>query len=165
MSAPRSLPALCCVLGPLLLLAACKGSDSSGGGGGATETAADKDAAETCVDTINAYRATLGLPAYARWADQEACADGEAEADATASTAHGAFGTCGEVAQNECPGWPGPAKTMIPECLKMMWGEGPGSDFSSHGHYINMSNPSYTKVACGFTTLADGSVWAAQDFE
>ena len=53
---------------------------------------------------------------------------------------------------------------MIPQCLAMMWAEGPGSDFSAHGHYINMSSTQYTKVACGFYTLQDGSVWAVQDF-
>jgi len=32
------------------------------------------------------------------------------------------------------------------------------------GHYINMSNPDYTEVACGFYTTPDGYVWAVQDF-
>jgi hypothetical protein len=45
-----------------------------------------------------------------------------------------------------------------------MWAEGPGTDFSTHGHYINMSNPKYTKVACGYTTATNGKIWAAQDF-
>jgi hypothetical protein len=53
---------------------------------------------------------------------------------------------------------------MIGSCLKMMWDEGPGSDFSKHGHYINMSNPNYTQVACGFYTKPDGGVWSVQDF-
>jgi hypothetical protein len=46
-----------------------------------------------------------------------------------------------------------------------MWAEGPGTDYSMHGHYINMSNPQYTKVACGYYTTAKGQVWAAQDFK
>jgi hypothetical protein len=42
-------------------------------------------------------------------------------------------------------------------------GEGPGSDFSTHGHYINMTSTSYTMVACGFYA-GGGGVWATQDF-
>ncbi|MFO0661228.1 MAG: hypothetical protein U0165_15555 [Polyangiaceae bacterium] len=50
-------------------------------------------------------------------------------------------------------------------CLQMMWDEGPGSDFSQHGHYINMSSTSYTMAACGFYTGSDGSTWAVQNFK
>ena len=78
--------------------------------------------------------------------------------------AHGAFGQCSENAQNECLGWPGPPEGMITGCLQVMWAEGPG-DFQNHGHYINMSNPQYTQVACGFFTMANGDVWAVQDFK
>ena len=124
----------------------------------------DEAATQLCVDTINMYRATLGLPALARWTDAEACADAESQADGEANTPHGTFGMCGEGAQNQCPGWPGPPETMIEGCLAQMWAEGPGEDFSMHGHYINMSNPAYTKVACGYATV-NGQVWATQDFQ
>lgn len=124
----------------------------------------DEAATQLCVDTINMYRATLGLPALARWTDAEACADAEAQADGEANKPHGTFGMCGESAQNECPGWPAPPETMIEGCLAQMWAEGPGDDFQTHGHYINMSNPAYTKVACGFA-IVNGQVWAAQDFQ
>jgi hypothetical protein len=63
------------------------------------------------------------------------------------------------MAQNECPGWPGPSNTMIPGCLKAMWGEGPGG-----GHYENMASTRYTKVACGFYVLPNGKVWSVQNF-
>lgn len=79
--------------------------------------------------------------------------------------AHSAFGQCGEFAQNECPGWPGPPGSMIGNCLQMMWNEGPGAFNQGHGHYINMSSTQYTKVACGFHVLANGKVWATQDFQ
>ena len=47
-----------------------------------------------------------------------------------------------------------------------MWAEGPGTDFSAHGHYINMSSTDYTQVACGYYTTSDGkTVWAVQDFK
>ena len=116
------------------------------------------------VDTINQLRGTIGLAPYARW-NAESCASRRAQADAASGTAHGAFGSCGESAQDECPGWPGPPETMIGQCLAQMWAEGPGSDFSTHGHYINMSSTSYTMAACGFFVLPDGSVWATQNFK
>ncbi|HEX9296092.1 MAG TPA: CAP domain-containing protein [Polyangiaceae bacterium] len=136
------------------------GTGGSGGSGGSPIGGAK----QLCVDTINKYRATLGLPAYARWTEQEACADSQAESDSQTGTAHGAFGRCTEFAQNECPGWGGTPESMITGCLQAMWNEGPGSDFNTHGHYINMSSTKYTKVACGFYTTAAGKVWSVQDF-
>ena len=143
-----------------LVLVAC----SSGSSNDPDAAPGDGSAEQLCVDTINQYRATLGLAPYQRWNAEESCADGQAKSDSQSGTAHGAFGQCTENAQNECPGGPGQPSTMIPQCLAMMWAEGPGSDFSAHGHYINMSSTQYTKVACGFYTLQDGSVWAVQDF-
>jgi hypothetical protein len=137
---------------------ATSSSAATTGGGGV-------DAAQLCVDGINAFRATLGLPAYARWTPEEACASDEAAKDAAVNKAHSAFGQCGEWAQDECPGWGGPPEGMIQNCLQMMWDEGPGDFNSGHGHYINMSSTSYTKVACGFHVLPGGSVWATQDFQ
>jgi hypothetical protein len=122
------------------------------------------DLAQQCVDKINEYRATIDLAPLARWTEMESCADDEARTDASKNQAHSAFPSCGESAQNECPGWPGPAEKMIDGCLEMMWAEGPGEDFAIHGHYLNMASTAYTKVACGFHTLDDGSVWSVQNF-
>ena len=135
------------------------GTGGHGGGGGAA------DAAQFCVDTINQYRATVGLPAFGRWTAAETCVDGEALSDGQSGTAHGAFGTCNENAQDECPGWTGTQQSIITRCLAQMWAEGPGTDFSTHGHYINMTSTTYTQAACGFATAPDGSTWAAQDFK
>lgn len=143
---------------------------SSGDTGSATDTApppsGDPLAVDRtlCVDEINKYRATLSLPPYAGWTSASTCADGQSKSDSESGTAHGAFGKCGEFAQNECPGWPGPPDTMIKGCLKMMWDEGPG-DFAAHGHYVNMSSTKYTQVACGFHQTADGKWWSVQDFK
>ena len=136
---------------------------SSGDMGSSGDTGSSGDvtgttAAEICVSSVNQYRATKGLPAYARWDAAESCSDGEAKSDGTTGKAHGAFGTCGEHAQNECPGWPGPADTMIPQCLKAMFAEGPGG-----GHYDAIMGK-YTKVSCGFGTAANGQIWAVQNF-
>ena len=141
------------------------GTSSSSGTSGDTGTSGGEvtptgtTAAEICVSTINQYRATKGLPAYARWDAAESCSDGEAKSDGTTGKPHGAFGECGERAQNECPGWPAPADTMIPQCLKAMFAEGPGG-----GHYDAIMGP-YTKVACGFGTAANGQIWAVQNFQ
>jgi hypothetical protein len=141
------------------------GGSSSAGSGGGSSAAPTGDAAQQCVDIINNYRATLSLPPYARWTDQEACASTEAASDSQSGTAHGAFPRCGESAQNECPGYSGSYATMLPKCLDLMWKEGPGTDFASHGHYINMTSTKYTKVACGFATTGAGKIWAVQDFK
>lgn len=117
-----------------------------------------------CVDKINEYRATLGLTPYQRWNSAETCADGEAKTDSETGQAHSAFPSCGEWAQNECPGY-GSLDSTVTTCLAQMWAEGPGADFNTHGHYINMSSTSYTQVACGFYVTANGSVWAVQDFQ
>jgi hypothetical protein len=137
----------------LALFAAC-----DDGGGRALDAQSD-----ACVDRINGFRATLGLPPLDRWDDAETCADGQAKADSESGVYHSAFGQCEESAQNECPGW-GSYDEIVEGCLQMMWDEGPGDDYSAHGHYINMSNEAYTEVACGFYTTPDGAVWAVQDF-
>ena len=102
----------------------------------------------------------------ARWNDNESCADNQCVSDSQTGKAHGAFGTCPNFAQNECPGW-GSVESIYSgngSCLDMMWKEGPGEPYSAHGHYLNMTNPSYTKVSCGFYTTPTGKVWAVQDF-
>ncbi len=118
---------------------------------------------QQCVDRINELRDSVGLPPYERWTDGESCADGEAGSDSESGVPHGAFGSCGESAQNECPGW-GSMDSIVNGCLDMMWAEGPGTDFATHGHYINMTSTSYTSVACGFHVTGSGSVWAVQNF-
>jgi hypothetical protein len=158
------------------LLVACSSGDSGGGsttgadGGGDSALVPDPSdtygvARVACVDEINRYRATLGLAALAGWTSAAACADGQSKSDSESGKAHGAFGKCGESAQNECPNWPGPAETLIKGCLKMMWDEGPGEDFATHGHYINMSSTKYKAVACGFYQMPGGKFWAVQDFK
>jgi hypothetical protein len=103
------------------------------------------------------------LAPYERWTDKESCANGQAKSDSETKTAHGAFSECSENAQNECPGYPSES-AVIGTCLDQMWAEGPGADFKSHGHYINMSSTKYSKVACGFYATSGGNVWAVQDF-
>lgn len=169
MVSPGSGPNLATSLLALAMLAAC-GSDSSTSE--SRRTVADSSRALAldtfCVETINAFRATEGLAPLALWSDSAACLARQASTDAASDDAHGSFGTCSERAQNTCPGWPSDTslaskRSVLRSCVQMMWNEGPGSDFSKHGHYLNMVNPAHTKVGCGFHH-AHGSLWINMDF-
>jgi len=175
----------CLAIAPLLVLLACSDSAASSsndeGGDGPSGDCADGplaapiagcapaplpssgDPQQDCVDRINQLRAACQcLPPLARWTDAEPCSDQQSQDDQATSTAHGNFGVCGESAQNTCPNW-GSEGDVIGACLQSMWAEGPGEPFAEHGHYINMSNQGYTKVACGFST-APGGTWSNQNF-
>jgi len=144
--------------------AGASSSTSASSGSASSSSGSSTDVAQMCVDIINGYRATIGLPAYQRWTAEEACASGQAAADAAAMSPHSTFMQCTELAQNECSGYTGgdPAQ-VIKVCLGNMWSEGPGTG-NAHGHYNNMASASFTKVACGPTVTADGHVWVVQDF-
>lgn len=120
-----------------------------------------------CVARINQLRRQCQcLPPLARWKGGEKCANKHAKYDSKRGM-HAGFNdnVCKPkgAAQNECPAWPSTAD-VIEGCLQAMWDEGPGRRFSKHGHYINMSNREYERVACGFARTADGSVWSVQNF-
>ena len=135
---------------------------------GTTSSKARKDpyaeARAQTVGQINAYRAKVKLPPLAHWSEADSCSDEEARKDSKANQPHKSFGKCEEMAQNECPDWPDPG-TIATGCMEQMWNEGPGKDFVRHGHYLNMTNPSYTKVSIGFYTTRDGKVWSVQNFK
>jgi hypothetical protein len=130
---------------------------------------------QDCVDRVNQFRVGCWcLPALERWLQGEACADQHAEYDAAQDEAHAGFsdGICdnGGWAQNECPGY-GSVDQVIERCLQQMYNEGPppsdpcnGSCFQTYGHFINMTNPDYSQVACGFFETSDGSIWSVQNF-
>ncbi len=164
--------------------AGSSGGASSAGAGGAcvenldcTLTAAPltDDIHQDCVDRINQFRTQCAcLPPLARWTEGEACADQMSEYDAMQNMAHAGFEDkiCGnnQGGQNECPGYSSNSQ-VITLCLQQMWSEGPGPEdpcdgqcFQDHGHFINMTSTSSTKVACGFYTTSSGKVWAAQNF-
>jgi len=159
------------------------GAPAAGAGGACVEnldctlTAAplSDDIHQDCVDRINQFRTQCAcLPALARWTEGEACADQMSEYDAMQNVAHAGFEdkicSSGSGGQNECPGYSSNSQ-VITLCLQQMWSEGPGPQdpcngqcFEDHGHYINMTSKSMTKVACGFYTTSSGKVWAAQNF-
>ena len=117
-----------------------------------------------CVQIINQDRATLNPPSPPLQEDtaEEACVDGQAQADFEANTPHSAFSNCKESAQDECPNWPGPPSSIMTKCLAQMWAEGPPE--AGDNHWLNMSNKRYKKVACGFYQTPSGKWWATQDF-
>lgn len=126
------------------------------------------DAYADCVTRINQLRWECQcLPPLRRWSEAESCADQHSEYD-SARSPHAGFqdDICAPRgrAQNECPGWPSTVQ-VIGGCLQAMWDEGPGEPYSAHGHYINMTNPSYTQVACGFYETSAGEVWSVQNFQ
>jgi hypothetical protein len=141
------------------------------------------DLKQDCVNRINQFRTQCAcMKPLARWTDGEACADKDAMNDGAMNSGHaGAIANIcpwGQ-AQDECPGYPS-NDSIIGMCLQQMWSEGPPpagttiaqcesqamlqSCYEVHGHFINMSNPDVTKVACGFATTSSGAIWAAQNF-
>ena len=128
---------------------------------------------DDCLAKINEYRATESLPPLSLAAEEkQTCAEEAAAADLAENSSHGHFGDCGEFAQNSGPNfntsWQKNASAVAEYYLKMMWEEEKAlvtsgerdpekkEDYPYIGHYLNMKNTSYTKVACGIALSADG---------
>jgi hypothetical protein len=47
--------------------------------------------------------------------------------------------------------------------VKAFFDEGPGSDYSAHGHYINMTGD-YGTLGCGIFQASNGAVTIVQDY-
>ncbi len=158
------------------------GSGGTGGVGGCVPNLActpapapsTGDIHQDCVDRINQFLTQCAcLPALTRATEGEACADQMAAYDAAMDSAHA--GAIAKIctpsgSQNECPGYSS-NNQVISLCMQQMWDEGPpptssctGTCYEQHGHYINMTDPSVHRVACGFFTTSSGKVWAAQNF-
>lgn len=119
-----------------------------------------------CINRINQFRATCQcLPPLKRWKDGEACANEQSKYDSDKGQAHAGYNAriCrGGGGQNECPRYRS-EQHVIGTCLQQMWNEGPGEPFSEHGHYINMTNKRFSRVACGIFQGNNGT-WAIQNF-
>ena len=156
------------------------GQGGSGGSGSCTPdyactpTAPDTgDYYADCVARVNQFRACVCLPPLSRWTSGEACADQDAAYDPSHSPHAGFIAKiCSPegYAQDECPAWPSET-SVVSGCLQQMFDEGPpptnpcnGSCFETYGHFINMTNTSYTMVACGIATV-NGQITAVQDFQ
>lgn len=137
---------------------------------------------EDCLAKINEYRATENLkPLTLASEEKQTCADKQSADDLASGKAHGHFGDCGEFAQNSGPNfsanWQKSATAVAEYYLKMMWEEekalvtngerdpNKNEDYPYIGHYLNMKNTSYTKVACGIALSSDGKTgWFNVDF-
>ena len=130
---------------------------------------------QDCVDRVNQFRAGCWcLPPLERYTAAESCANQHAQYDFEHNSPHAGIiaGICspGNGGQNECPGW-GSTTQIINGCLQAMYDEGPpptnsctGQCFQDHGHFLNMTDPNATRVACGFYTTPSGAVWGVQNF-
>jgi hypothetical protein len=133
------------------------------------------DIKQDCVDRINQFRTQCAcMPALTRWTEAEACADMMAQHDSETGMGHSGFiaNICkpGGYGQNECPGYP-TETYVIGTCLQQMWSEGPppmtpceGQCFQTYGHFLNMTNKGFKKVACGVFKTTAGAIWAVQNF-
>lgn len=133
--------------------------DGSNMGSGSGSGSGPSSAKAFCVSETNRYRAMNGKPALAEAANLEAYADTGAMVDYTSSSPHSHFSSTSgggiAFAENECPGhsgWHlppgGDMNALVGECVKAFYDEGPGSDYNTHGHYINMMG-NYAKLGCG----------------
>lgn len=114
-------------------------------------------------------------PALTEKASLETYADTGAQSDYDANSPHSHFSSTSgggiAFAENECPGHSGwhlaAGQTMndlVGQCIAAFYAEGPGSDYSTHGHYINMMNDSYKSLGCGIYQAANGDVTIVQDY-
>jgi hypothetical protein len=131
----------------------------------------------TCVDTQGSNDAAMNSAHYSYINNDPSCTWGSAL-------------MMGNSGQNECETGYGTDPAGIEQCLQDMWDERlqpncagcvgctqyggacTNCDFFGMsgpecGHYVNMSAPYYTTVACGFGGQAPSSstAWAVQDFE
>ncbi|MDB5103545.1 MAG: hypothetical protein JWP91_1234 [Fibrobacteres bacterium] len=133
-----------------------------------TDTAVYAAEKKLCLDTINAYRASVGLKALAWSKSLEAFADQGARYDSERNSAHGHFGAFVKNAiptdaENAIPGWPlknyKNVAAVVAKGAEAMWGEGPGG-----GHYENIKG-NHTAVGCGIYVTPAGAVWVLHDFK
>lgn len=161
------------------MLTAC--SDDSSSGTNATAGMDEPNWREHCLEIINEFRATENLDPLAL-ADEEKqkCADEQAADDLAENKAHGHFKACGEWAQNSGPNASmangRKAADVAEYYLNMMWNEkklvesgerdlDKDEDYQYIGHYKNMRNTAYTKVACGIAVSKDGTTgWFNANF-
>jgi hypothetical protein len=130
-----------------------------------------------CAAETNRYRDMVPVGHVTENTALDTYAATGAENDTMSGTPHSHFqSTSGggiAYAENECPaslGWsisPDPSQAeledKVADCIAAFWAEGPGADYATHGHYLNMTNASFHTVGCG--VYVDGSkLTITQDF-
>jgi hypothetical protein len=137
-------------------------------------TLVDTATTDSCVDEQATNDQAMGVAHYSFIHNDPSCTWGSADA----------------WAQDECEEGYGTSVAGIEQCLQDMWDESlkphclgcvgctkfggacPDCDYSGSlgyecGHYVNMSAPYFTMVACGFAGSPPSSMtaWSAQNFE
>jgi hypothetical protein len=128
---------------------------------------------DECLRLANEYRATEGVAPLVLADDSvQLCTIRQAAADLAENTPHGHTKMCGIGAQNSGPNFSTTWKTSATEAvkyyIKMMWEDEKAlvtsgerdpdkdEDYKFIGHYLNMRNSAYTKLACGIAISEDG---------
>jgi hypothetical protein len=137
-------------------------------------TLQETDALDTCVDTQASTDQSMNSAHYAFINNAPSCT----------------WGSAMGFAQNECERGYGTTPAGIEKCIQSMWDESlkpnclgcvgctafggacPNCDYSGAmgyecGHYVNLSAPYFTMVACGFAGAApsSGDGWSVENFE
>jgi len=137
--------------------AACAGGSTPDSG---TSTDPLEEARIACVNRLNAYRSQLGLPAFTRAKDKEACADTQAKNDAAHGQDHWSYLNLSPTCvldpvydrQAACSSWPGTPVAAAVDCVDANW-----KTTDDHHKYIVASY--YKRVACGFHVINASTVW------
>jgi hypothetical protein len=153
----------------LVFVFACGGIDGSAGpdAQGVDPNATPK---AFCVAETNRYRAMNSKPALTESSQLETYADTGAMVDFAGSPHQHFSSTQGggiAFAENECPHWNlgqsgGAMKMLVAQCIAAFYAEGPGADYNTHGHYINMMG-NYGTLGCGMFT-SGSEVTIVQDY-
>jgi hypothetical protein len=145
------------------------GSDTGSGSSGPMTALA------TCVSETNKDRALNGKAALTESSQLEAYAATGAMVDFSSSPHNHFSMTSGggiALAENECPvqgNWnisfgDGDVGKTVVACVAAFYAEGPGSDYSTHGHYINMMGD-YSTLGCGiYEDTSNGNITIVQDY-
>jgi len=149
-----------------VFLVACGGdggtigtADGGADGGAGSGSGGSVSAKQFCVSETNRYRAMNGKATVAENTGLETYADAGAKTDYDANSPHSHFSSTSgggiAFAENECPGhsgWTlspgGDMNALVGNCIAAFYSEGPGSDYATHGHYINMMG-AYATLGCG----------------
>lgn len=157
----------------LACLVACdSGSAATGDAPAGSGSGPNAAAKSFCVSETNRYRAMNSKPALTESAQLEAYADTGAMVDFTSSPHDHFSSTNGggiAFAENECPqqgNWQytegQDLNMVVGACIAAFYSEGPGTDYSTHGHYINMMGP-YATLGCGIY-YTGGKITIVQDY-
>lgn len=107
---------------------------------------ADESVEEYVLKVLNLIREREGIEPLKLKATSKFCMAQQGRDFFMSNIPHRLFGQCGEKGQNQCL-FKYRQRGLVTECLKHMYGEGPGENFHEHGHYLNIVNPDFKEVS------------------